>query len=166
MVENEIHDDRGSLMHLFLIRHGESEEGKPDPKRALTAVGRKAAEEIARKVSDLPDKPDRLFSSPLLRARETAAPFGQVWGLATEIADWLLPLTAPSQVMGELTSLKASKVALVGHLPHLGLLLSAFTQGLPAQEIVLPRGSVAFLKIKAWEPGGGKLQWLISPEDR
>ena len=153
-------------MQLYLIRHGEAEEGKSDSDRALTPAGKKDAEKMSKRLSALPNPPIRIFSSPLLRARETAAPFGLGWALKTELADWLLPLSPVSQVFEELAALNVSSIALVGHLPHLGLLLSAMTQGLPAQELPLPRGSVSLLEIDAWKPAGGRLQWLLTPDGR
>jgi broad specificity phosphatase PhoE len=62
---------------LFVVRHGQTAAnaaglllGRADP--PLTDLGRRQAEALA---VALPE-PDRLLSSPLLRARETAAAFG------------------------------------------------------------------------------------------
>jgi broad specificity phosphatase PhoE len=62
---------------LFLVRHGQTAAnaaglllGRADP--PLTALGGRQAEALA---GALP-RPDRLLSSPLLRARDTAAAFG------------------------------------------------------------------------------------------
>jgi broad specificity phosphatase PhoE len=62
---------------LFLVRHGQTAAnaaglllGRADP--PLTALGRRQAEALA---VALPE-PDRLVSSPLRRARDTAAAFG------------------------------------------------------------------------------------------
>lgn len=64
-------------MHLFLLRHGESENNTlprerhvPDPE--LTALGRRQAERLADAVARL--EPTVLLSSPLVRSLETARP--------------------------------------------------------------------------------------------
>ena len=74
-------------MELLLIRHGlpervVNEDGTPaDP--PLSAKGRDQAERVARWLEGV--SIDRLYSSPLLRARETAQPLATLRGLAVEI---------------------------------------------------------------------------------
>ncbi len=74
-------------MELLLIRHGlprhvETADGAPaDP--GLEAVGRAQAERMAEWLAD--DAIDRLYSSPMARARETAAPLAERLGLTVEL---------------------------------------------------------------------------------
>ena len=74
-------------MELLLIRHGlpervVNEDGTPaDP--PLSAKGRDQAERVARWLEGV--SIDRLYSSPLLRARETAQPLATLRGLPVEI---------------------------------------------------------------------------------
>ena len=74
-------------MELLLIRHGlpervVNEDGTPaDP--PLSAKGRDQAERVARWLEGVSS--DRLYSSPLLRARETAQPLATLRGLPVEI---------------------------------------------------------------------------------
>ena len=74
-------------MELLLIRHGlpervVNEDGTPaDP--PLSAKGRDQAERVARWREGV--SIDRLYSSPLLRARETAQPLATLRGLPVEI---------------------------------------------------------------------------------
>ncbi len=74
-------------MELLLIRHGlpervVNEDGSPaDP--PLSARGRDQAERVARWLEGV--SIDRLYTSPLLRARETAQPMATLRGLSVEI---------------------------------------------------------------------------------
>ncbi len=70
-------------MHLYLIRHGEAESNLPDWKTtqivdtALTARGHRQAEAAAQWVKTNLPKPDAIYSSTLLRTRQTAVQFEQ-----------------------------------------------------------------------------------------
>jgi probable phosphoglycerate mutase len=99
----------GASMELLLIRHGlprhvENAGGEPaDP--GLDAVGRDQAERMADRLSR--ESIDRLYSSPLARARETAAPLARRLNLEVEIhpgvaeydRDALLPMPAEEGVV-------------------------------------------------------------------
>ncbi len=69
-------------MLLYIIRHG-------DPiyvTDTLTERGRLQAEAVGRRMYDA--RIDRIFSSPMGRARETAAPACRLLGLQAEIEEW------------------------------------------------------------------------------
>ena len=152
-------------MNLYLIRHGVAEdEARTDGERRLTKEGLKEVIKMARHVSGLTKKPERLFSSPLVRAKQTAEPFAEQWKLKVELVDWLTPEVGPSEVLKNLHKFSEQSFALVGHMPNLGLVLSACIWGLPPRGVALPKGGVALLKTKLWEPGEAKLKWLLSPD--
>src|SRR2546427_11875567 len=69
---------------LYLIRHGRASAGfaeAQDP--GLDEVGRAQAQAIAQELGPLGPLP--LVTSPLKRARETAAPFEALWGLQARV---------------------------------------------------------------------------------
>jgi broad specificity phosphatase PhoE len=76
------------VITLYVIRHAESEANAkrllasrlPFP---LTDAGRAEAENIAAQFAGIAEL-DRIVSSPLLRALQTAEPFGRVFGLPVE----------------------------------------------------------------------------------
>lgn len=75
-------------MLLYIVRHGE-----PDYKTdTLTARGQLQAQAVGRRMVDA--KIDRIFSSPMGRARETAAPACRMLGLDCHIEDWTHELGA------------------------------------------------------------------------
>ena len=78
------------MTSTFMIRHGKplstwGEAGEADP--GLDAAGLAQAEAAAERLMALaPDvRPGRVFSSPLRRCRETAAPFARRLGVSVEI---------------------------------------------------------------------------------
>ncbi len=68
-------------MLLYIIRHGE-----PGHDGALTELGQKQAEAVGERMKKCGI--DRVFSSPLLRARQTAQPACEKLGLSMNIEDW------------------------------------------------------------------------------
>ena len=95
-------------MIVHFLRHGESvsnaEPGRDLPDEAgdrLTDLGHAQAAEAARHLGEL--RIDRLWSSPLRRARETAEPIAAALGLEIEVHDELRELRE-ADGHGELTS--------------------------------------------------------------
>ena len=58
-------------VRVFLVRHAEAAPGEPDALRPLTPAGRAAARALGERLA--PERLDAVVSSPLRRARETAA---------------------------------------------------------------------------------------------
>ena len=71
-------------MRLFLVRHAEAAPGDPDDLRPLTPGGRDTARELATRLAV--EEPEAVLTSPLLRARETAAAIADAAGLARVFA--------------------------------------------------------------------------------
>lgn len=70
-------------MILYIIRHGEPIYG-PD---TLTELGQKQAVAVSRRFEK--SGLDRIFSSPMGRARETAQPTADALGLPVKIEPWM-----------------------------------------------------------------------------
>ena len=81
---------------LYLVRHGATANNRARPPRVqgrrtdpgLSPVGRRQAEQTGRALAGLPLK--RVYSSPLLRARETALAIAGPHGLSVEVVDDLV----------------------------------------------------------------------------
>ena len=80
-------------MLFYLIRHGDPDYSTD----SLTPLGRRQAEAVARRLSVR--GLDRIYSSPLGRARETAQPTAEILRLPVEIEEW----TSESLAWAELT---------------------------------------------------------------
>ncbi len=79
---------------LYLVRHGEAAAKwteADDP--GLSDLGRKQADRAAAALSAM--RPVAVKSSPLLRARETAAPLSARWGAAVEIVHAVAEIPSP-----------------------------------------------------------------------
>ncbi|HEY6097514.1 MAG TPA: phosphoglycerate mutase family protein, partial [Candidatus Deferrimicrobium sp.] len=62
-------------MRIYLVRHSEAVDrvpAMPDGARHLSARGRASFREMARRFRDAGGDPTRIFSSPLVRAVQTA----------------------------------------------------------------------------------------------
>lgn len=73
-------------MHLYLIRHGQSPVNLADwphgnSDEGLTALGRRQADAVARRMADELDGVDALYASTMRRARETADVVAAALGL-------------------------------------------------------------------------------------
>lgn len=171
----------GVHINLYLIRHGDAETDKPDEVRSLTQIGRETVQKVAKLITKRAEPPAIILCSPLKRAVETAEFFAKGWKVKVERVEWLRADVEPSVVIEELRNyfetfiLRASpdvrrdesrsqSVALVGHLPNLGLLMGVLLWGLPPKEIVIPKAGVAYLTLSAPEPASARLKWLVTPE--
>ncbi|NMC00034.1 MAG: histidine phosphatase family protein [Thermoanaerobaculaceae bacterium] len=103
-------------MELILVRHAEAEDGVNDFSRKLTPKGRKEAEKIAKfikkKIKDF-----KVYSSPLVRAKETASFFLK----EIEILDELEPDSTPESFLREISKFGEDETLIcVGHQPLIG----------------------------------------------
>ncbi|MCF7835826.1 MAG: class I tRNA ligase family protein [Candidatus Marinimicrobia bacterium] len=96
---DEIRDELGSPNKLFLVRHAEAchnvdriLDSKMDSKCPLTEKGEKQAEDLARSLKD--NKIDLIFSSPLLRTRQTAEILSKKLGVEVVVDERLRELGA------------------------------------------------------------------------
>ena len=160
------------MVELLLLRHGIAEERCPervDGERALTAVGRSRTRAVAERLVRLGLGCDKLVTSPLVRARQTAE-IVVLAGLLAEGSPSVrvdaalapggdpLPLVAEFQRAASAHT-RLQRLALVGHEPDLGA-LAAQLIGAPEGAIVLKKAGIALLLLG---PGRGQLKLLMAP---
>ncbi|SEO58282.1 histidine phosphatase family protein [Aquisalimonas asiatica] len=88
-----VSDDR---VTLYLVRHGRAAGAwheSRDP--GLDAEGRGQAEAAAATLDTLAGRPLALYTSPLQRARETAAPLAQRWGVTPVVESGVAEVPSP-----------------------------------------------------------------------
>ena len=112
---------------LYLVRHAiaadRGDEWPDDAKRPLTERGIARFKEVVKGVNELEVAIDEVFTSPLIRAKQTAELLAAgITGKPTvKILDALAPGHTSTQVMTQLAkSAKRRRSALVGHEPDLG----------------------------------------------
>jgi phosphohistidine phosphatase len=110
-------------MRLLIVRHGEAAPGTPDELRRLTPTGRAQARALGERLRSEGVEPDAVVSSPLLRARETAAALdlGE-----PAVDDRLAPGATPLDVR-EAAAGRGDTVIVVGHQPDCGRAAAALT---------------------------------------
>jgi phosphohistidine phosphatase len=110
---------------LVLIRHADAAPGSPDELRALTPEGHQQARRLGEQLRADGIEPDAVLSSPLLRARETAADLG--FG-APEPRDELAPGATAEDVRAAVAG-RGETVIVVGHQPDCGQIAAALSGG-------------------------------------
>jgi phosphohistidine phosphatase len=114
------------MLTLDLLRHGEARAAAAggDAARPLSLLGSKAIERLGRHLGTLHWQPARAFTSPLLRAQQTAALIllSARVAVTPEALQQLLPESAPADLAAMLGQTLApdEHVLLVGHQPLLG----------------------------------------------
>jgi phosphohistidine phosphatase len=103
-------------MRLLIVRHAEAVPGEPDELRPLSAAGRDQARDLGLRLREQGLRPDAVVTSPLLRARETAAALEL--GPA-EVDDRLAPGATPSDIRDAATG-RGETVVVIGHQPDCG----------------------------------------------
>jgi phosphohistidine phosphatase len=103
-------------MRLLIVRHAQAAAGDPDELRPLTSEGREQARELGLRLREQGLAPDAVVSSPLLRARETAAALAL--GDA-EVDERLAPGATPADIRDAATG-RGDTVVVVGHQPDCG----------------------------------------------
>lgn len=155
-------------MKLFLVRHGIAVDGiggeiKTDAQRPLTPEGREEAELVARGLKKSGTKLDLLVSSPLVRARQTAELFAEVFKLEVLICDELAPGGEPSHLYRFLKDKKGEAIALFGHEPD----MSDLAQTLLKADFNIPFKKAAVCRIDVWDmppTTPGLLKWFLPPK--
>lgn len=110
-------------MRLFLVRHAHAEPGDPDELRPLSEEGRRQARRLAERLAAA--GPDVVATSPLLRARETAAPIAKAAGAELRIDERLAPGASAESVLAAVTG--AETAVAVGHQPDCSEIATALT---------------------------------------
>jgi phosphohistidine phosphatase len=130
-------------VRVYLVRHAEAAPGEPDDLRALTPDGRRAARDLGDRLANEGVRPDAVISSPLLRARETAAEIGRALGVEPE-ADDRLGSGATADGLRQLVEGRGEMVVAVGHQPDCGRIAAELGDGV---EPPFPPAGVVVLEI-------------------
>lgn len=111
-------------MRLILVRHAHSDPGDPDELRPLSARGREEARALGERLAS--EAPDLVVSSPLLRARETAAAIAKAADVELRIDERLAPGAAAEDLLAAVDG-AGDTVVTVGHQPDCSEIAVALT---------------------------------------
>jgi phosphohistidine phosphatase len=154
------------MKRVYLVRHAIAEERGPqwpdDSLRPLTERGRRRFARAASGFAQLEGAPDRILTSPLVRARQTAELLSQACDAApVDTAEALAPGQPATAILGTLRRLRADRVALVGHEPDLGELAAGLLGA--ARPVPFKKGGICRIDVEWHGEAEGTLVWFLSP---
>lgn len=159
------------ILNLFLLRHGEAGSRTPisgkDAERALTVAGRKELEEIAASITTMGIKFDKIATSPLKRAYETAAIVAKILKSLDHMEEWdeLKPEGDRFDLYRRLSKMRDADILLVGHEPYFSTMIGEIVSGNSGSHISLKKAGLAKLRINSLIPRpSGELRWLLTPK--
>ncbi len=157
-------------MRLYLIRHAHAGQGDPsdpdDPLRSLSHKGQQQARTLARACALLELRFDRLFSSPLTRARETAQALSACTeGERLEFREELTrdAYTELIERLEQTLEPSDTTLGLVGHEPFLSELVSFLLTGAPGTCGLNFRKGMLVELAGPLSPGRLELQSALTP---
>ena len=156
-------------MDVYFLRHanaGESlRDARADEKRPLDQLGIEQSQRMGRVLAALGVKIDAILSSPLVRAKQTAALVAPEIGYTKSVLlDKALRPQASFEEFKEILHrhAKSESIVVVGHNPNqsefLSLLVSDEATG---ETIELKKGGLAKLE---WKPRRSYLSWILTPK--
>lgn len=152
-------------MELYFFRHGHAEDAQgpdfDDFARKLTDKGVERTVAAGQALLKLGVKPARIYTSPRLRARQTAEILASALGMVAEARDEVnfgfnqhhIPALI-NDVPNDLS------VMFVGHEPDLSITVSTLVGG---GEIEMKKGGIARVDLLARTPLRGVLLWVLTP---
>ena len=162
-------------MDLLIVRHAiaferNARRWRDDGDRPLSPEGMLRARKAAAGLKQVAERPQCVLSSPLVRAKQTAA-------ILTEFAGWpkatecpaLAPDEPPDEVFAALGTQKGKIVAVVGHQPGLGRLLAACLPakvrgGVNPEAFELKKMGAVLVSFSGTPRAGrGVLNWFVPP---
>lgn len=154
----------GLLMRLYFFRHAEAQPHElslPDAERRLTNRGIMRTHHAAKYLHAVDVELTRLYSSPLIRARQTADILGQAFSVAVQVRDELNFGFDAARVETLTRDLGPNDhVMFVGHEPSFSLVI----QELTGADCEVKRGGMARVDIIDYQPMRGRLVWLLTPK--
>jgi phosphohistidine phosphatase len=155
---------------LYLVRHAiaaeRGAEWPDDTKRPLTKRGIIRFRESVTGLRELEAAVDEIFTSPLVRAKQTAdiLAAGMDRKPPVKVLDALAPGYTPQTVMTQLAkAAKRRRIALVGHEPELGELAAHLIGA--SHAIPFKKGGVCRVDLESLSSKSvGTLIWFVGPK--
>lgn len=152
-------------MHLYFFRHAEAEPGSatlPDHARQLTKRGIERTRHAASVLKSLGIKSVYLYSSPLVRARQTADILAETLGVEVVERTEVGPgFNAQAVAVLVRDARQDDEIMFVGHEPDFSATVSALIGG---GWVDMKKGGLARIDIDNVQPLRGMLVWLIAPK--
>ena len=150
-------------MRVYFVRHGIAEDAGPgmsDHERQLTSEGIAKMKLGAELFTQNGVDPARIYSSPLVRARQTAEIIAERLGCPIEIADEVGPGFNDIRLERLLAPNPGDDIMVVGHEPDFSSTISRVIGG---GSIDVRKGTLARVDLFSQSPVRGSLVWLLAP---
>ena len=155
---------------LYLVRHAiaaeRGEDWPDDDKRPLTTRGIARFEESVEGMRRLGVEVDEIFTSPLIRAKQTAELMaaGLPGKPTVRTLDSLAPGHTPGSVMAQLArAAKRRRIAIVGHEPGLGELAAHLIGA--GRALPFKKGGACRIDVESLTSRrAGALSWFVQPK--
>jgi phosphohistidine phosphatase len=136
---------------IWLLRHGDAEDGTPDAERPLTEKGREQARAVGAALKALGVELDACLTSPKVRAADTASIACEVLGVEPQLEPKLSggPFDAEALAAG-----LGDDVLLVGHDPDFSMAVHSLT----GAQVRMKKGGLAGVE-------KGELMVLLRPRE-
>ena len=136
---------------IWLLRHGDAEDGSPDSERPLTEKGREQARAVGAALKALGVEVDACLTSPKVRAADTARLACEPLGVEPELEPKLAggPFDAEALAAG-----LGDEVLLVGHDPDFSMAVHSLT----GAQVRMKKGGLAGVE-------KGELMVLLRPRE-
>ena len=151
-------------MLLYLLRHAEAEPHRVDDNsRRLTERGECQSQRMGGFLVEHGLKPELILTSPVVRARQTAAIVAKILG-EVDLTDvpWLACGMNPDRAFGELASYaKFDSVMIVGHEPDFSCLVATLLDLGSSSSVNISKASLTAIEIPRLVSGAGVLKFLL-----
>jgi phosphohistidine phosphatase len=146
-------------MLIYFLRHADAIYTGDRP---LSEKGHKQMAGVAKALKRLEVQVDALYTSPLLRARQTADAVAEVLGMKPQVTDLLDSGTTLRRLRELLEGCGAeARVMVVGHEPDFSEMVGGLIGG---GEVDMKKAGLALVECDEVAPGAGLLRWLLPPK--
>lgn len=148
-------------LDLFFFRHGLADWPNwrgDDDDRPLTDKGKRETHDVAAFLANLGVKPQKIITSPLPRASQTATIVAEHLQAPLKTSEWLAKGFNVRKLKELLSGDKMDNLMLVGHEPDFGRVIEKLTGG----NVKLKKSGVARVRLDRTKMSG-QLLWLLPP---
>lgn len=156
------------MQEVYIMRHGIAEDyaaSGRDQDRKLTSEGIEHTSLSAKGLKALGVSLDLILTSPFRRALQTAEIVHKELQASEFRIESALASGEPLEYqLAALRPLQAPSILLAGHEPDLSRLVSSLISGSYNASVTMKKGAICKLRCSRLSPGGGCLEWLLSPK--
>ena len=149
-------------MYLYLVQHGEALPEAQDPARPLSPRGREETQRVAAYWKGVGPRPQEIWHSPKLRARQTAAILGDALEIPLKEVEGIAPLDDPRPIQARIEA-EGRDLLLVSHLPFLSRLAGLLLVGDPERTLIRFQMSGVVALVRTPEQGW-QVAWVMPPD--